>query len=234
MVQGAAFRILAAFYDADVHSFVELCNLAGYPTDLGGYYIRQLLKAGYLEKIDRGQYRILPKGKAEVAISYHRQLFALKPRLAVILLAQKEGRLVVSRRKVQPFIGVAEWPATVAAAAEPLEQTARRSLQRRLGIEAVVPITLHGFFRRMDTYRDSPFDDKLFGVYGCDISDADVVADTVVGDNALYTPEALATLERPSRALLDIYHFAMTGALYKEQNYELTAADMGLEAVVDN
>jgi len=42
MIQGAAFRVLACFHDQDVRSFTDICERAGYPTDLGGYYLRPL------------------------------------------------------------------------------------------------------------------------------------------------------------------------------------------------
>jgi hypothetical protein len=74
MIQGAAFRVLGCFYSRDVRSFAELCQEAGYPTDLGGYYIRQLIKGGYIEKAERGQYRLLAKGKQELAISYGKHM----------------------------------------------------------------------------------------------------------------------------------------------------------------
>jgi hypothetical protein len=125
MVQGAAFRVLACFNDSDTRNFVELCDMAGYPTDLGGYYIRQLLDGEYLQKTGRGQYQILPKGKQQLAF-YQGKLFAIRPRLNVAVIARQGESMVVIRRQVQPFIGAAEWPAGAVAAGEDL-QPARQS-----------------------------------------------------------------------------------------------------------
>ena len=132
MIQGAAFRVLAGFYDSDSRNFADLCNRAGYPTDLGGYYIRHLLSGGYIEKAGRGQYRILPKGKQQLALIYGKQSLASRLRVSVAIVARQEGRLAVMRRKVQPFIGAVEWPAGAVNAGEEIQVAARRILQTRI------------------------------------------------------------------------------------------------------
>jgi len=227
MVQGAAFRILACFYDVEVGGFAELCAKAGYPTDLGGYYIRQLIAGGYLEKIDRGQYQVLPKGKQEIARRYGRKLTELQPRLAVLLVARQNESYVVMRRKKQPFIDTAEWPAGMVGGGETVDEAAQRIAKIRLGV-AVQP-SLKGLFRRIDRYDGSLFDDKIFAVFTCDIAAGTSVKDVSdTGENKLYTAATLQTVEKPSRALLDIWRFSEGGEPYAEYGYDLAVADLGI------
>ncbi len=230
MLQGAAFRILACFYDNNELNFVELCNNAGYPTDLGGYYIRQLVRGGYLEKIDRGQYRILPEGKRQLAFHYGKKLFADRPRLAVLLVAQQDQAFVVLRRKVQPFIGKAEWPAGMVNAGETLQAAAKRIAESRLGVD--VDPNQVGFFRRIDMYHDAVFDDKLFAVHACTIADNLAInASSKSGDNILCRKADLFNLPNASKALTNIFNFSQDpGSGFEERTYNLGQEDLDLAA----
>lgn len=228
MIQGAAFRVLAGFYDSDSRNFADLCNRAGYPTDLGGYYIRQLLSGDYIQKGSRGQYRILPKGKQQLALIYGKQSLAARLRVSVAIVASQQDRLAVIRRKVQPFIGAVEWPAGVVNAGEEVQTAARRILQARLGID--VPLTLCGFFRRIDRYADTIFDDKFFAVHTCILApEAELMVGTTIGENLLVSRQELEKLDRPSRSLLDILQYAEQGDnTLQERTYQLTATDLAL------
>jgi len=231
MVQGASLRVLACFSDVEVLGFAELCKRAGYPTDLGGYYIRQLIAGGYMEKIDRGQYRLLPKGKQEMALNYGRHAFRQRPRLGVIIIARQGDLYIVMRRKTQPFIGIAEWPAGIAAGGEKLGSAAQRITRERLGVD--VELHMVGFFRRIDTYDGMLFDDKLFAVHVCDVpADAVIQMNSNNGKNIPCKTDQLCTLKNPSQALLDIFQFTQqTTTLYEEHMYELTATDLGVDTI---
>jgi|GEM_PF-885365 len=227
MVQGAAFRILACFYDTEVFGFAELCKKARYPTDLGGYYIRQLIASGHLEKIERGQYRLLPKGKQEIARRYGRKIAELQPRLMVLIVASQGDSCVVMRRERQPFIGVAEWPAGTVSGGETINGAAQRIANDRLGVAA--KLETRGFFRRVDRYQDMLFDDKLFAVMQCEIPRGDTIKEASdIGTNVLCAAETLASVESPSRALHDVWRFALSNDDYAERIYDLTAQDLGI------
>lgn len=226
MIQGAAFRVLAGFYDSDSRNFADLCERAGYPTDLGGYYIRQLVKGKYLEKTERGHYHILPKGKQELAFSYGKRLLELKPRLSVLIVVRQASAYLAIRRKVQPFIGVVEWPAGIVFAGETMDTAAKRVLQARF--EVMTTPEFHGFFRRTDMYGDMVFDDKLFAIFTCNIPEtAQPAAENSLGDTIVLSPETLQTLSNPSRALLDVLAFTKSPVSLQERTYELTAGDLG-------
>jgi hypothetical protein len=229
MLQGAAFRILACYYNQDLLNFVDLCESAGYPTDLGGYYIRQLVKGGYIGKEERGQYRILPKGKQHLAVYYGKQLFASRPRLAIVVVAKKGEAFIGLRRKVQPFVGVAEWPATAVEHGESLEAAAQRAIKSRL-YDQERAVTLVGFFRRIDLYGNTVFDDKLFAVFTAALpDDAQLLLGGPTGDNILCTEQELYKLENPGKSLLDIFEYAKAGKSgICERTYSLLASDLSL------
>ncbi len=226
MLQGAAFRVLACFYDSDERSFVELCQRAGYPTDLGGYYIRQLLQSGYIEKVRRGTYAVLPKGKQHLALVFGKARFAIKPRLAVLLVAQQGDNYVIMRRAVQPFVGSAEWLAGEVQAGESLQDAAGRILHSRTGCEGRPELV--GMFRRIDLCDGTVFDDKLFAVHTVTIPASQTIAQsTDLGHMLLCKPTEIVSVSRPGKALLDILRFSQSGTQgIEEHSYIITAADL--------
>jgi ADP-ribose pyrophosphatase YjhB (NUDIX family) len=226
MLQGAAFRMLGCFLDKDERNFAELCKEVGYPTDLGGYYIRQLTTGGYLEKVKRGTYAILPKGKQALAHRYGKSLAAPKPRLVVILVARQKDTFVAVRRKVQPFLGVAEWPAGEVLMGERLDDAVRRVTDMRFACTGQAELA--GFFRRTDLYGDMVFDDKLFAVYNVVLpDDATLPTENKAREVLRCTEQELLELSRPAKSLLDIFRFAKQGAIFVEEHrYELSLEDL--------
>jgi ADP-ribose pyrophosphatase YjhB (NUDIX family) len=229
MIQGAAFRILACFVYENTRSFSELCSLAGYPTDLGGYYIRQLVGGEYLKKIERGQYRILPKGKYLLTSNYGKKIFVSQPRLHVALVVRQGGKLIVQRRTAQPFIGVVEWPAGKIRAGEMISDAAARLAKERFGVSP--ELHMHGLFRRVDFYNDDIFDDKLFAIHSCDLPvGLDITSETRKGKNGLYPEDELRQIEKPGKSLFDIIDYVKSGSgQLQERVYKLTANDLNLD-----
>lgn len=228
MIQSGAFRILSCFNQTEAMGFADLCKQAGYPTDLGGYYIRQLVRSGYLEKLERGQYRILAAGKYEIATRNDKRIRARNPRVMVLVVARQGNNLLVMRRKVQPFPGVAEWPAGSVSGGEEFPHAASRVLKIRTGLEAEVRMV--GFFRRIDMYEANLFDDKLFAVFTCSLPEGELTfPDADVGSIELVARSDIDNLDKPSRALFDILHYTEAGQPeYEERVYHLGASDLSL------
>ena len=226
MLQGAAYRILFCFLRTDTWSFAELCKQAGYPTDLGGYYLRQLVRNGYLESAERGQYTITPKGRGQLAIGHDKQIFVTRPRFIVLIVATQAGQYAVLRRTKQPFIGVAEWPASALDLGETMPDAAARVAQERFG-DVPVPV-LVGLFRRTDRYGVEVFDDKLFAVHSLDIpKSVTIKRQNAMGNIELHAAEDMPHIYRPSRSLLDIYAYVddAPAAPYVEHEYALLPSD---------
>jgi DNA-binding PadR family transcriptional regulator len=79
MLQASSFRKLNCYISENTLGFAEICRQAGYPTDLGGYYLRRLVKDGYIEKTGRGQYTISAGGKQQLSLRYGKAPFYLRP-----------------------------------------------------------------------------------------------------------------------------------------------------------
>jgi hypothetical protein len=197
-----------------------------YSTDLGGYYIRQLVASGYLSKTTRGQYEVTPIGKQQL-ILFNKEDTTLisNPRLCTMVLAIVGGKYVVTRRKLQPYIGYAEWPASRVKSGVDLEEAAQDVLRRRLHV--VGPLEFKGFFRRIDLQGDMVFDDKLFAVYICALADdAPVIPETDHGINIPMTAEEVEVAERAPCALRDILHFCNAPTSYAVTRYQLTPEEI--------
>ena len=229
MIQGTTFKLLACFAEQDTHSFVDLCAQAGYRPDLGGYYLRQLVKGGFVRKMERGIYAITPKGKQQLASSYYQQLTIERPRFVVVLVARQAGAFFILRRTKQPFIGVAEWPAVSVLRGERLAAAAQRAATDRLRVTQ--PPKLCGYFRRIDMYEDTVFDDKLFAVHTLELPTGAMAAAQAETGQIEPCPQAeMQTLPRPAKSLLDILQFAQNsetgGPAYAEHVYHLNPADL--------
>jgi hypothetical protein len=229
MLQGAALRILVLFIDADVLSFAELCKRAGYGTDLGGYYLRQLLREKYIQKTERGRYALTAKGKQQFLANSARS-FMLRPRMAVLLIAQQSNEFIVLRRTVQPFIDVVEWPAYSVAPGAPLAEAAATVLKERLGI--VGQPAYVGTFRRIDMFENEVFDDKLFAMHTFTIfQGAAIKAVAATGIPTRISSDALHLTKHPSKSLFDVLDFVTEGndpERFTERIYHLNAADLGI------
>jgi predicted transcriptional regulator/ADP-ribose pyrophosphatase YjhB (NUDIX family) len=229
MAINKALQLLSSFYYKNVCSFIELCNAGGYSSDLGGYYIRQLINDGFIEKIDRGQYQILPKGKHFLVTTQDKPTLSRRARMSIALIIARADTYVVTQRTAQPFIGRVEWPTGSVKAGESLAVAANRIACERLEIEPI--LRFHGFFRRIDTYGEEVFDDKLFAIHTGEVpADSPLLHQSKVGENHTYNKEELIRAISPSRSLIDIFEYAQSKqAAYFEKRYALEPIDLSLE-----
>lgn len=231
MIQAGAFRILRCYADTDTFSFANLCSQAGYATDLGGYYIRQLVREGLLEKTSRGQYKVTPAGKGYLAVNLEYAHLIARPRLLVLLVASQGQMYLTLRRTRQPYIGRLEWVAGAVDIDEQLDAAAQRLLQDRFG--STTHAELVGFYRRIDRYDGKSFDDKLFAVHTVDFPEsAKLLHENAQGHLMHYTSEELARAENPSQSLRDILMWLEgidqggSNPRYAEHVYDLATKDL--------
>jgi len=223
MVQKAGLRILQSFKDQNSRSFVELCKEAGYPTDLGGYYLRQLLRSNYLSKGERGEYLLTAKGRKYITSEHVSSDNA--PRPHVLIVPKIENDLVVLERHQQPFLDRKEWPATAVTAGELRESAVERLLNERLAKS--VQVSYVGVFRRLDTYDGELFDDKVFFIHTATLMNSPALK-VINGVNTRIKMSELATTNNKSRSLLDIFNFTQENETYTERQYDLSYEDFDL------
>lgn len=228
MALNKSLQLLSCFYYKNVCSFIELCNTGGYSSDLGGYYIRQLIHDGYIEKVDRGQYQILSKGKRFLVANQSSLTAQPRTRMSVALVVKQGDKFVVTERTAQPFIGRIEWPTGSVKSGESLTDAANRIALGRLG--SPVSLEFYGFFRRIDMYEQDVFDDKLFAVHIGTLPEIfDVTDHNKAGINRLYTATELRESLSPSRSLVDIFEYTLSDSgEYIEHRYNLQSADLSI------
>lgn len=220
MVQQAGLRILNSFRQTDLKNFAELCEEAGYPTDLGGYYLRQLVTGGYLTKGERGQYILSPKGKAYLTHSHAPSDWS--PRLNILIIATYDDELIVLQRNKQPFLNRKEWPASAIKNGETTENAIQRLLVERL--TSATEVRFAGVFRKIEIYNDEVFDDKVFLVHRA-VLGVEPPAEVPTGQNLHVIDSDVTNLKFAANSLLDILNFSADDATYKEQVYPLAAED---------
>lgn len=228
MARSKSLELLSCFYYKNTCSFIELCNTGGYSSDLGGYYIRQLMHDGYIEKVDRGQYQILPKGKRFLVANQNTLVTAPQARMSIALVLKQGDKYAVIRRTAQPFIDRIEWPTGSVKSGELLTDAADRVARERLG--SPVDLQFHGFFRRVDVYEQDVFDDKLFAVHVGALPDDYVLRDhNKAGANCLLTSDQIHMAQLPSRSLVDIFTYTQAKlGNYIEHRYDLDATDLSI------
>lgn len=223
MLTGVTHKLLLSFNTSDTWSLAELCRQTGYTPDLGTYYVKQLVKDGYLERISRGVYKITLKGAITLNRTKVDQLYVLRPRIVSVLVASQGDKYVVVRRKIQPYIGKAEWPAGAYELGESRPDAARRMCIRHTGYAGVPEYV--GSFRQVETYNGEVVDDKILIVHTVQVPVSHIlktVSDT--GTIELYTKEAMASIPHASQSLMDVFEFAMSKqpvALCTEKRYDV-------------
>jgi predicted transcriptional regulator len=228
MISGAPARILSFFMDADALTFSTICDKAGYPTDLGGYYIRHLVAQKWLVKTARGLYKITPQGKQALIVMSDKDKLETEvaPKLYSLVVPTLNGSYVVMRRRHQPLIGTVEWPAAKVRPGEHIHAAALRALQDRF-LTAAGELEFRGFYRRLDNFDGALFDDKLFAVHTfCYLETETIAKETYFCENLLVEPTNLDEISNPSQQLFDILRFTESGKPYDGGEYDLTFDDM--------
>ncbi len=221
MIQKAGLRILDSFAHQNLRTFVDLCKEAGYPTDLGGYYLRQLVRGDYLSKGERGEYVLTVKGR-KYLVDKTKPSSSMRPRVLVMAIAKYQGNLVVLERQKQPFLHRKEWPASAIRNGETSEEAVSRLLNERLSPSKHVKFV--GVFRRTDFYQDELFDDKIFLIHEVEL-DTKPAEEVSTGINLLINEEDLSNQPLLSKSLLDILRATQTNTPFIEKTYNLSFDD---------
>jgi ADP-ribose pyrophosphatase YjhB (NUDIX family)/predicted transcriptional regulator len=234
MLKDTELRLLRCFADQDARHFVELCKATGLDTDLGGYYLRSLVRQGILIRPNYGEYVVTVEGKRLLALLKNHQALLFRPRLCVLIVAQQKDKYIVLERSKQPYIGVHEWPAGSLQYGEQAEQAVSRVCIERFGATGTPAYS--GNFRRIDKHNGTVFDDKAFMVYTLAFDDnSQILPKNAWGTNKFYTRDELAELALPSKSLIDILEMTSSRDLWHEERlYELTGKDFYLERAIDD
>lgn len=220
MLNSVTHNILLCFNNKDVWKLADLCRHIEYNPDHATYYIKLLMKDGYLEQIARGQYRITLKGSVQLNKTKVTKLHVWRPRPVVIIVAKKGDDYILLRRKIQPFINRVEWPAGAIELGEPMTVAAERMTTRHLGRK--YKTTFVGFFRQIETSNSEIVDDKLLAIHAAQIPKNDLLkTESDTGFIELHNIKNIPLIQGASSSLVDIYQAAISQSLYEEHIYSI-------------
>lgn len=112
------------------------------PADVEGnlfmYHLRQLMRAGYLAKINNGDYQLTTDGQRFAdTLSLKTLTPRAQPRIVTLLVCQNEaGEYLFLRRKRQPLLGMVGFPYGKIHLGETIAEAAGRELQEKAGLTA--------------------------------------------------------------------------------------------------
>jgi predicted NUDIX family NTP pyrophosphohydrolase len=110
------------------------------------YHLQQLIKQGYVEKVDKS-YQLTQLGKQMAdRVSLDSLKFRIQPKLITILTIQRaDGKWLLIERTHQPFLGYKGFPSGKIHYGEDLHTAAQRELEEKTGLTNV-ELTLRGNF----------------------------------------------------------------------------------------
>ena len=217
-LSGITHKILMLYNTHDTLALSSICRQTGYTPDLASYYMRQLLKCGYVIRGSRGKYTITPEGALQLNRTRADQIEVVRPRVIAVIVATYKSSHVVLRRKIQPYIGMTEWPAGAIELGETMDEVVRRLCERHFGWSGEAQLC--GFLRQIERHEGHMLDDKLLAVHTVAIPDtATLNHSSDTGEIEVCDDIAKRVDGTPS--LIDVYRFATqgTGLSYKENTY---------------
>lgn len=112
--------------------------------------------------------------------------FFADPKLAVAVLIEQDGKLVLQRRSIDPGMGLWTFPSGFVERGEPPEEAAVREVYEEVG--------LHVRLTRLVGLYSRPGDVVVLAVYGAEIVDGELISGEETDAVGLFTPETLPPL----------------------------------------
>lgn len=147
------------------------------PTELDGdhfkFHVQRLVDIGYIEKIDRGQYKLTTSGKEYAnKLDTDQNTIERQPKSAVILVIEKtvdgEQKLLVQERLKHPYYGFYGFPTGKIRWGETIVQAGKRELMEETNLEA--DLIYRGVYHEHVESKESGeiIEDKIFHVLHSD------------------------------------------------------------------
>jgi hypothetical protein len=112
------------------------------PTDMDGnafsYHLHQLIRDGYIKKLDTGGYRLTAQGKAEGINNKlsHKDLYAQAHSILLLAVRDNDGRWLLRKRLVHPMYGRVGFVHAEPLFNEKIIVTAVAAFESRTGLQA--------------------------------------------------------------------------------------------------
>lgn len=150
-------------------SFSQLQKPTGLDGDHFKFHLQRLVDIGYIEKIDRGQYKLTTSGKEYAnKLDTDQNTIERQPKSAVILVIEKnvdgEQKLLVQERLKHPYYGFYGFPTGKIRWGETIVQAGKRELMEETNLEA--DLIYRGVYHEHVESKESGeiIEDKIFHV----------------------------------------------------------------------
>ena len=149
--------------------YANLQKPTGLTSDHFNFHIKRLCEIGYVERIDKGQYRLTSRGKEYAnKLDTDANTLERQPKVAVILAVEKIEKgsqlILMQERLKQPYFGFWGLPSGKIRWGETIMETAARELMEEAGIKAEFRIA--GVYHEHVSNKDTGefLEDKVFFV----------------------------------------------------------------------
>lgn len=139
-------------------------NLDNVPSDNFSFHVRQLIKAGLIQKNISNEYILTDEGKRLFLILDNEESRAVpQPKLSVLVVLKDRGKLLVQKRLKQPFYGFYELPTQRVMWGESIMKTAADLMRSEVGIS--IQSSFRGLLHKIEKSEEANVnDDKYYAV----------------------------------------------------------------------
>ncbi|HSW79591.1 MAG TPA: hypothetical protein VLG47_02335 [Candidatus Saccharimonadales bacterium] len=182
-------RIVQRLLERDGQRFSEI-NIDGIPTDVFSYHLRQLIKAGQIEKLPDQTYRLTPHAKRHTDALYPEgPTFVSHGSISTLLFAARQGEgqeeyLTQTRTKV-PSLGKVGLIALKVRFGENPVSSAKRSLDMQAGLSG--KLDLGSIWHSVDRIDGEIVDDRYFFIFKISEIEGELKKSGITGENKWMT-----------------------------------------------
>lgn len=178
--------------------FTQMQKIAGLDSDHFKFHIQRLIELGYIEKVERGVYRLTTLGKEYAnRLDTDKSKIERQPKSAVIIVLQDDQqRVLVQERLKHPYYGFWGYPGGKIQWGETITQAAERELLEETGLSAT--LEHKGVYHELVTEKESGnmLEDKIFHVFGGHNPTGSLLIEFEGGRNAWKYLDELASIEK--------------------------------------
>ncbi len=168
----AQTKILRELLFSTGAGYAELQKPTGLTSDHFNFHIKKLVEMDYVEKLERGKYRLTPRGKEYAnRLDTDENTIERQPKVAVILAIEKKesGKqyFLFQERLKNPYFGFWGFPSGKIRWGETIIETAARELMEETGFEA--DYRYAGVYHELVYQQETgeQLEDKIFHVIHC-------------------------------------------------------------------